>query len=576
MKKLVFYLILIYSYQGFGQFFIYDYSCPFAVEAAPTCDVRYNCITPMGEKFLIAGTISFSNSVRNLQLVILDATGHVDATYDLPYFAENMAGQTLNIEPTGVLYENTPSGDIAVVCGNLGNNVNSSKGFVLRYNLTTETIYWAKIFQAPTATLPATGQRFSLLTDIKFGPSNNYIVCGEEFTGSDLLEDGVIYSVGKSFGLFNKIINFHTLNTITNDATNDPSSDTFYALNTDANGDIIACGRSEMNDLGLSGMRPTLVKTTGSTFVFTRYFIKNLLSNGRLYALDFALAGNNIVTIVTGDVNGISTNLDLYAVKSNSTGNLIWRKKIDFPGAIDGSLNCINTYQSGSAYKSIIYGNKASNGNNVFLIGLEDNGSLTFSKEYPNIFPSGTFNSNSMIVQGGKIYAVGYTIEDGQVEKGIFLAADLNTGEIDPSCAIDYTPTIINQNIGNLTRTPIDPATTLPIETFHTIRSEQGLLEDFICAANAESRMSSNHLEIDKIDVYTLGNNAIDVKVNSSNPSGKLEVFNTIGERILIQEVVNNNTILNLPTGLYIIYYSNGAIHDSVEAPIQPIKVIVL
>jgi len=533
-----------------GQFYVREYTCPVGVEETFSCRVRYHCITTMDDDLLIAGTLDGSN--RTIILVVINEQGDINATYNIPVFDETTTNPILDATfiPTGVLYENNPTSKMAIVCGYVGTDPDHSQGFVLKYNLLTSNIVWSKIVDAPIYDNTTGDRKYSLFLDIKFAEDRNYYVCGEEFTGNSLIEDAIIYKVSKPSGILTKISNFHTLDPNTIDPLTDPSSDTYYSM-TVTGDDIVTSGRSELYDGNLAAMRPTIVSTDITGIVnYSKFYVRSSATAARLYGLDIAPAGNDYISIVTGDMGGTQVNRDLFVVKTNSVGNLIWQKRLSYAAPNDGQLSSIETYQTANGYKSIIYGNKSGSPGNVYIIGLDESGLLVFSKEIPAVFMASTLGPNTMVIKNNKIFAVGYRPSSPVIEYGVVICANLSDGTISPECAIDYIPSVMGGVATQFPLTPVDPATQLSILPLSVTKSNVSLLPDYICAYNT---FKSEQAGIDNtIIIYNSGNNLITFDLNTeSDEIFAIEVFNTLGETVYSDNFSNSQINIKLESGIY-------------------------
>ena len=448
---------------SFSQTFVKHYVTKYADSPISYGHTRFSCITSKSPNFLIAGSIHEVNLPGRYAMVLveIDASGNFVKQKTI-----EVNGTSTPVAPMGILYDISNGPKTVVVAGYLGSSPSTSNAFVLSYNYSTATVNWVTVLSGAV----------SSFFDLDYLDNDNYVVCGQvkdnDALPPDHYEEAVVYRVNKNTGVMTKVYMGHQ------DATT--CSDTYYGLSVNGN-QIVTSSRYEIDNLNYGAMRPsfTYIDTVAHT-TSAHYYLKDSPSPpinavARLYGTDMTRQGNTYFMAVTGDIDNINLNQDLFVVKANNTGGQLWESKVEFPDLYDGCFNSIKVYTTGIMHGNspIVFGTSYEGGLmlHATLTRLTGNGSaVSWSNRYADLNTFGTLSPNAMILSGDKIYAVGWSSYEFEI--GAVLCTSVTDGVI-TGCNEPLNPSIVDYNVDvphvvadpNLPFTKTNPATGLVISS---------------------------------------------------------------------------------------------------------------
>jgi len=446
-------LITTFALSANGQTFLKQHYFP----QGPT---KYSCITDIGTNYLIAG--AESSTGHQVVLVEIDPAGDIVDQHWIRF-----GDGAEEVTPLGILWDASGTDPFVIIAGYIGDpSPDFSNAFVFKYNYNSNTVVWANRLD-----------KIGIYTDIDFLSTGDYVVSGEIMGQGHEQENALIYKINKTTGVPTEI--YEATEAI-------DGSDTYYALVVN-NDKIIAPARFELNTQSFDGMRPVITSYNTTTSTPTSYYylkgypVGHAGIRARLYPLDITRSGgSNYYTVVTGDIDGILLNRDLYVIRTGSTLSSNWQRRIKLTAADDceGQLNSIKLYNEDTHINfPIVFGTLCDGGNlgsTAFMFRLSQNGStVQWINRYDAQVEFNTFGNlcpNSMIVDGDKIYAVGWSMAENFV--GAVLSTNVSDGVIgdcseamtipttensDVESSITFTNPVIGFDPAELTRTVGEP-----------------------------------------------------------------------------------------------------------------------
>lgn len=437
MKKVLFFTLFNILTSVFGQSFLKYYQSDCIVYGLNEIDPyffnhNFSCIAEKDENILVGGSLYNEEYNKGaLSLTELNTSGGVIENHII--YINGLTGFKIPLAldwNNGYVYIAGYTGEPELKNG-------GAYGFILKYNYSTKMVVWSKLLVNPQVSI----------FDMKRHPNGNYLICGEVVTPNVGVlypkgEEAIIYEVNQASGDFS-IYNHSSATTDTE------ASDTYLSM-TWFNNVLFTVGRHEF----ASGdsyyyMRPTLTRTnlSGGALSFHSY-IKDLNTYARLYAVDITNAGGNHLIASYGDYNGIDLKQDLFATLVNSTGGLLWQRKIEIDNEEeDGRFNsCISSFEyTDYNWHHYIHGTYSTS-DFVTVVKLNSTGSVEWHKVYENIYSTKAFGTtpNSILKKNDQIFVVGwYPAADIFGDKGALLAID-PTGSQPDGCGIDIPTLSLN------------------------------------------------------------------------------------------------------------------------------------
>ncbi len=190
---------------------------------------------------------------------------------------------------------------------------------------------------------------------------------------------------------------------------------------------------------GTQSFRSAYSRFTTAVVLSNTYYIKGAGATdvARMYNNDMLVTGTEAVMVGGGDDNGITNPYETFQItKANSAnGNQIWSRKYDLAGAAtDGVLSEIRQNPNGGyIVMGFLMNNVTGLLSNAFLMSLDVNGNILWSKSYPFTRRAQQIGANhqfSFTINDRYIYAVGEVKNTSGVAEGALLKVDINTGSL--------------------------------------------------------------------------------------------------------------------------------------------------
>lgn len=294
-------------------------------------------------------------------------------------------------------------------------NGSSYESFAFKYNYKTHTILWAKTFSNPSQS--------QFLTVHEQSAGGSYFITGQTATngapGSGC--DGLILELDRNTGATLQIEHYNL-----------GSCETF-SRSIIHNNLIYATGRYNNAGGGTNRMRQGITEFdfTGAQN-WSRLYITDVQSDARLYASDILVHNDSLVALGNGDDNGTSpTDVEIFLFKTDLTGQISWAKKYNIVGGDTERPRRLVLLPDG--YLILGYYNNAASANDIYLIKTDFTGNIIWTKTYGTALNE---TSNDILVLGGSIFFVGDSegLGGGADSDILFAKLDLN-GDVLDTCS---------------------------------------------------------------------------------------------------------------------------------------------
>lgn len=323
---------------------------------------------------------------------------------------------------------------------------------------------------------------------------------------------------------------------------------------------IYTTGRYELDPGGNGKFRICLDKLNmDSTEVdWTKYYLKNLTSSGRFYPKDIIQDGDAFLIAGCGDDAGTNSFKNLYLLKVDLDGNLIWTKKYDIAGtSYDGIFSSICKTDSGYAIAGSLYN---AGYTDIFIFNVDINGNLLWAQSYPYRKRTNAYGlqmSSSLTVIGNKLFHVGERLKDDGSLRGILMQIDLENSV--GYCADDLDVTTIDY-------TNYQGSYTMDIVTsditYTSIEPETKLMKYYIesgCEVNTRDLVSESGEELSIFPNPTDGH--ITVNIPESLVGSYAEIMDING-KVLLTLLIDKSSIdidlSQMNSGLYFVRILDG------------------
>lgn len=367
-----------------------------------------------GGGFILGGSKADSTLIA-----LLDGDGH-------PLWVLTLKVTNLPTERIADLLIDSDQNLVGIVTGLSAANTTSNYIFKLDY--LTQSLHWIR---QPNPSTFNTGQ---LLSIQEISPGGNYLIAGQTSPNSSPGSgcDGVLMEIERQPGALLWIKNYHL-----------GSCETFSRIAVHANS-IYATGRYNFAGGGTDKMRPGLSQfDLSGNEIWSRLYLRNITGNflARLYSVDLVV-DNGLVIPSHGDMDGIDVNdVTLQLFKTDFTGNLLWAREFDIPGASTERFTRLINLPDG--YLGIGTFTLPGSNDQVFLIKTDKNGLLQWAKQYGD---SGTQAGTDILFQGGYLYLAGSYHDMGS---DILLARLTLDGETADACDVIEDLAVTQSAIAN-------------------------------------------------------------------------------------------------------------------------------
>ncbi|HET8963840.1 MAG TPA: T9SS type A sorting domain-containing protein [Chitinophagales bacterium] len=495
-------------------------------------NIKFSVIQKESAGVLILGSYYNSSSDNGIAVIKMSTSG-TPSYYKIIKFPDNAD----TIVPTCIKHK----GGVLYVGGYIYNsNSTQDNGFLLKYNISSNTLNWINIIQER-----------SRVFDLKV-TSDKLLICGEIYYAVTPDIEALLYSVNPTTGNFTQILQSHESNN---------AADTYLAMDI-LDDTVFLTGRFElMNEL--DKMRSVLVKSEiNGNILASSYYLEDRDNSARMYGYDLVIDNNEVFLIATGDINGTNTNEDNIVYKTDQSGNLQWSTQVDEPSVNDGLFSCIQVYNHASLRDLIVWGStfQSSALGIAKLTSVDDAGFINWSNSYDGIYSHAPNSANSMIVINDTIYAVGWFEKDDNIV-GALLKVPASSGILE-GCHDALDPSDVERefeeefSITNSTNT-------------HTSDNLEESISSLSLAQSLECPigLKMNNSSITK-GIQYIGGNQIIIQLNEYYYTDGIDyaIYNTIGQNIL-NNSLNENQIIDLNTlskGIYFIgLIANGKIFYS-------------
>ena len=274
------------------------------------------------------------------------------------------------------------TGDI-IVAGYTINSINSHHdGLIVKYD-TSGTPLWSKILG---------GSGSDLLQDAVVDSSDNIIVCG--YTDSD-----------GAGGLDALVAKYNSSGTLLWSKTlGGSTTDYFMEVATDSSDNIIACGATASSSAGASDILITKYNSSG-TLLWSKRLGGAGNDFGRRVVVD---PSDNIV--ICGEIgSNTAGGYDLLVAKYNSSGTLLWSKRLGGAGADYG--RGVSLDSSGNIIVCGHTGSDGAGGNDLLVAKYNSSGTLLWDKTLGGV--SDEIGAGVSVDSSDNIIVCGYTDSDG-------------------------------------------------------------------------------------------------------------------------------------------------------------------
>jgi len=547
-------LITGISLSSSGQIFLKQH----AFTSGPT---KYSCIASMGTNYIIAGT-QVSGVTNYIVLVEIDPSGNIVNEHRVKF-----SGGSEPVIPLGIVWDDVATDQYIVVAGYIGSaDPDFANPFVFKYNYNTNAVVWTDRIS-----------KIGIYTDLDKLSTGDYVVSGEIIDIFGEQENGLIYKINKNTGVATELY----------EATEElGGSDTYFALTVN-NDKVYTTGRFELHNADLGGMRPVITSYNTSTgTASSNYYLKaypdakNPTNPARLYPLDISRVAGNYYTIVTGDIDGTLFNRDLYVIRTTTAGTSSWQRRIKLTAADDceGQLNSIKLYTPGPHLNfPVVFGtlcNGGTIGTSAFMFRLSQNGStVQWINRYDAQVQFNTFGNlcpNSMIINGDKIIAVGWSMYENIV--GAVLCTSVNDGIISDCSAAMTLPTTENTDIEAtpaLTNPTVSYILTEMSRTVDVPTSFEYVPCEEIGVTGGSGNNKENTLSYPEDYLVTIQQSSEQVDfyltADETAASYSIQIIDMAGRSLMTNDIEEGTHVsASLPGGMYIsILYENGQLIES-------------
>jgi len=281
------------------------------------------------------------------------------------------------------------------VAGTAGSQTGGGTVFVMRYNPETNTILWANEYISTSINF--------CLGMIEKPSGGNYLLSNNpsdpnvaELVELDKTNGAVVTAFSKHYEM--------------------GTSEAFYDF-TWNNGMLYATGR--FSDGGsVAEMRNTLARIdpTDGSIDWMKLGHRSGTVAARLYGFDIVILNNFIYSVYSGDDNGSSIdNTKIFLQKADLSGNLLWIKQYDFPGANDWGDEMV--FSDGGL---VILGRNRVAPSDMYMFKTDTEGNVIWSYAYDfyandNATPISSVQSQ-LIETGSNLFFTAYAQETGAAD----------------------------------------------------------------------------------------------------------------------------------------------------------------
>ncbi|MEZ5014646.1 MAG: T9SS type A sorting domain-containing protein [Chitinophagales bacterium] len=496
------------------------------------------------EFYGIAGTVSSFQAIAPVDGTAgsdLYISGSISSSVFVGQFAQNGEAiwlKSISVGDTGYVVNSmiVDSDGKLVMCGTnyVTGDINDDYSFVIKFDPVAKTVIWWKKTQAPVA----------LFDCAEIGAGGDYVVAGQELgLGDGDGSDHITLKMDRNTGTFTTISNL-----------NANANETVHAVLVEQSShDIYTAGRYEVSG-GTTKFRICLDRISGPPYTvnWTRYYINDLLTSGRFYPQDILQDGDALLIAGSGDDAGTASYKNLYLLKLDLDGNVIWIKKYDITGADnDGLFSNIKKCADGYILSGTLYDGAQTN---AFLFKIDISGNVQWARSYPYAIHSslGLKMSGSLAVVGDHAFHVGeLKTGDGSVH-GILAKVDVSTGYVGQCYTELEVNTIDKPSIQNDAVMEADNAV-VTAESPGIISSTVELSTEFSClGTSAEDIIPDMHAGIELFPNPSGG--LINIRVPQTEDQLYLEIYNMEGQ-IVLEDIFKREwlplDISNLVLGSY-------------------------
>ena len=363
--------------------------------------------------------------------------------------------------------------------------------------------------------------------DIRQTPQGDYLIAG--FTTN---------TIGANYEAY--VLKISSVgNVIWSEIFGGANNEGVYTIDFAANGNYVFGGKSEMNSNGQADYLLTEMDTVGNII-----WMKNYGGAGYEVAMQIRRTLDNGY-ILSGYSDSYISNLsyDLLAVKTDSSGNLIWAKDyhqtgVQYSGGVQQTEDG-NFYFTGCTYVNGTY--------DVFLLKTDSAGNTDWANTYQHgsTLPYNVFNiheSNHQYLCFG-----GYTTTSSNDDDALVVVSDLEGNTLCPATSATFVQIDANDLVES---TPIYSSSTF-CDTHEMNFSENDYDPQWslLCLPTA-----MNELKDSTLSIFLIGDE-IHIDNNFSHDKLSLTVFNTLGQEEKVESSSLIASVINLSDMMSGIYF---------------------
>ncbi len=320
--------------------------------------------------------------------------------------------------------------DNVLVIGGLSTS-GTRTGFVFKYEYLTNTILW---------TISMNGADTNVFDILEPGVGSDYIIVTRmaQAPAPGQFDDASFLEVDRNTGAFTGNLNRNY---------NFGSSETFLSAQL-YNNRIYTCGRYT------SGVNFAKFRGSNSKFdlagneIWSRMNLVPIALNARMYAGNFMIENDSIITIYYGDDNGTNGGTsDFFVSKADIDGNIEWANKYTVAGFNTILASKIVPVSDGYVIQGV---NRISNPLRYFLSKIDKDGNHIWTKSYFNSSNDGSLLRNQQLaVQNNYLIFTGFTEANGNGNEDLFIIKTDAEGEVNDNCLQITQQTVTTTSIIN-------------------------------------------------------------------------------------------------------------------------------
>lgn len=448
-----------------------------------------------------------------------------------------------------------------ILCGGLYTGIDDNgHAFAIKFNPISKSILW---FQKSTVNT-------HFFDGAEIGAGGDYVFGGqEEGLGTGNQADHLVVKANRTTGEMTMINNLN--------ANINENVDALLVAGDSLN--IYTTGRYELNPGGASKFRICLSKMDqNGNLNWTRSYINNNATTGKFYSKDIIQDGSSFLIAGCGDETGTNSVKNLFLLKTDLNGEVIWVNKYDITSTSNDGLFCsIRKHDSGYIIYGSLYDGTYTD---VFLFNIDFEGNINWSKSYPYRKKTGVFGmhaSSSLVIIGNKIFHVGEKLYDDGSIKAVLHRTSISNGETglcDTDIPVSRT-TLIEPydgfySLSNVTSEPLFNSNEFLVKS-QTLNSSTSCENVLGMTTNYGQEINHNkngelYDDFGEIGLYPNPNNGnfyLDLSNVQDITSPLVKIYKSTGvlifEKQFDQALNSNLDISTYPAGIYFIIISDIA-----------------